>query len=481
MFQNQLRVFTRHQFNIKMQYLHYRELKKNKKSHECLIHIDFSENYACKLSAEIQAVHFASSGQQATLHTGILHVGGVDKHLCFTTISASKEKSPPAIWTHLSPVLDHVKTHHPSVTLVHYFSDGPCTPYRQKGNFYMLSTELFKKGFKKGTWSFFEAGHGKGAPDGVGEALKRTADRLVSEGKDIPNAKQLYDCLLNAETSIQLFYIDEETVDKAVQEMPKQLPVVPSTMRLHQIITLTPGKVIYRDISCLCSTRQTLECTCHNTQRFEFDVEPILSDTNVLQTQTTNEIKWESEDIIGQWCVIKYDDEIYPGTIVEKRLAVPYGDTVSERQNEPREPGVWDGIIREVQCCYAEMCSMHTEGHWFHEAYKPWLHKIRRTGFTITPHTKVCSRHFTKDQIRTTAKGRRFLTANAIPTLFEWNAYSNKTRAGVWERRTRPTSSPEPGPAETEEEIVDMVPMPIDHDYVLQLSFVRFDSYSPLL
>ncbi|KAK0151112.1 THAP domain-containing protein 2 [Merluccius polli] len=96
-----------------------------------------------------------------------------------------------------------------------------------------------------------------------------------------------------------------------------------------------------------------------------------------------------------------------------------------------------------------------------------WLHKIRRTGFTITPHTKVCSRHFTKDQIRTTAKGRRFLTANAIPTLFEWNAYSNKTRAGVWERRTRPTSSPEPGPAETEEEIVDMVPMPIDHDYVV--------------
>lgn len=154
------------------------------KSHDCLIHMDFSENYVCKLSAEIQAVHFASSQQQATLHTGILHVGEVDKHLCFTTITASKEKSPPAIWTHLSPVLDHVKTNYPSVTLVNFFSDGPCTQYRQKGNFYMLSTELFKKGFKKGTWSFFEAGHGKGAPDGVGGDLKRTADRLVSKGKD---------------------------------------------------------------------------------------------------------------------------------------------------------------------------------------------------------------------------------------------------------------------------------------------------------
>lgn len=80
----------------------------------------------------------------------------------------------------MSPVLDHVKTHYPSVNVVHFFSDGPCTQYRQKGNFYMFSTELFKQGFQKGTWSFFEAGHGKGAPDGVGGVLKRTADRLIS-------------------------------------------------------------------------------------------------------------------------------------------------------------------------------------------------------------------------------------------------------------------------------------------------------------
>ncbi|CAG6016110.1 unnamed protein product, partial [Menidia menidia] len=186
MFQKQLRVFTRHHFNIKTQYDHFRELKKSMTSHECLIHIHFSENYAFKLSAEIRAVHFASSQQQTTLHTGILHVGGVDKHLCFTTISASKEKS-----------------------------------------------------------------HGKGAPDGVGGVLKRTADRLVSEGKDIPNPKRLYDSLLSVQTSIQLFYIEEEAVNKAGQKMPKQLPVVPSTMRLQQTITQAPGKIIYSCQLCL--------------------------------------------------------------------------------------------------------------------------------------------------------------------------------------------------------------------------------------
>ncbi|KAI4811884.1 hypothetical protein KUCAC02_014755 [Chaenocephalus aceratus] len=189
MFQGQLRHFKRHTFNIKSQFTHYRELRKSMTNQECLIHVDFSENYSCKLAAEIQAMHFAPNQKQATLHTGILPVGGTAEHMCFGTISASKEKGPSAIWAHLSPILDEVKASYPSVEVVHFFSDGPCTQYRQKGNFFLFSTELMNRGFKRGTWNFFEASHGKGAPDGVGGLLKRTADRLVSQGHDIPSAE----------------------------------------------------------------------------------------------------------------------------------------------------------------------------------------------------------------------------------------------------------------------------------------------------
>ena len=38
-------------------------------------------------------------------------------------------------------------------------------------------------------WHFFEAEHGKGASDGIGGALKRTADRMVSQRRDIRSAK----------------------------------------------------------------------------------------------------------------------------------------------------------------------------------------------------------------------------------------------------------------------------------------------------
>lgn len=95
-----------------------------------------------------------------------------------------------------------------------------------------------------------------------------------------------------------------------------------------------------------------------------------------------------------------------------------------------------------------------------------WLHKIRRAGFSVTPHTKVCSRHFQDNEINTTAKGRRVLAAGSVPSLFEWNNYTTKSRAGVWERRSRPPS-PEPdsaGPVEDIEHPV-MVPMVVDHDY----------------
>ena len=72
-----------------------------------------------------------------------------------------------------------------AVKTLNFFSDGPATQYKQKGNFFLLSTEPLSKGFSVVNWNLFETIHGKGAPDGVGGAIKRAADRLVSPGKDI--------------------------------------------------------------------------------------------------------------------------------------------------------------------------------------------------------------------------------------------------------------------------------------------------------
>uniref|UniRef100_A0A3B4C453 THAP domain-containing protein 1 n=1 Tax=Pygocentrus nattereri TaxID=42514 RepID=A0A3B4C453_PYGNA len=89
-----------------------------------------------------------------------------------------------------------------------------------------------------------------------------------------------------------------------------------------------------------------------------------------------------------------------------------------------------------------------------------WLINIRRDQFTISPHTKVCSRHFIPDHLiePKTPEGRRRLTKDAVPLLFDWNGYSIQApRLSVWERRERPAD-----PTSLEDPSTDLT---VDHDY----------------
>ncbi|XP_030251615.1 uncharacterized protein LOC115568462 [Sparus aurata] len=309
--------FKQHHFNIKQQYAFCRELKKNMSGEEALIHVDFSENYSCKYSSQVQAVHFGASHQQATLHTGVLYVGRHPEPVCFSTISPSRHKGPPAIWQHLHPVLDYLQAQHPQVSVLHFLSDGPCTQYKQRGNFFLFATELDRRGFKAGSWNFFEASHGKGAPDGVGGALKRAADMMVAKGRDIPDAAELYKALTESNTTVKLFFVKSQDVEEAIEKMPKLIPAVPGTMRIHQVITLAPGEMLSRDVSCMCTTRKQFNCKCFNTQCFSFGQKRT---TAVPQPASggnpENDIQWESPELIGKWCILRYDDDLYPGVIL---------------------------------------------------------------------------------------------------------------------------------------------------------------------
>ena len=199
-------------------------------SHVALIHIDFSENYLCGYASEIQSVHFGASHQQATLHTGMLYVK--DHKVPFCTISPSRRHDPPAIWAHMEPVFSLLKELDPYVSQLHFFSDGPTTQYRQKANFYFLGTIPFSKGYTSASWNFFEASHGKGAPDGVGGSIKRLADNMKRRGKDIPDASSLYNSLIQQESAVKLYFIDPIIIDNYDKKLPLQIPVIKVIFRL---------------------------------------------------------------------------------------------------------------------------------------------------------------------------------------------------------------------------------------------------------
>ena len=250
--------FVKHVYRIHHQYEFIRSMKSTLAPTECLIHVDFSENYVCKFSKEAHSVHFGASRQQACMHTGVVYTRKRDEkgeqHLectSFCTISDSTRHDPPAIWAHLKPVLGMIAHDHPQVCTIHFLSDGPSTQYKNRFHIYFFSQlPKFNQKFVSGSWSYCESGHGKGAADGIGGSLKRQADRVVAQGIDIPDPQTLYR-MLYGKTITKLFFIkpqDISVIDALLENTT--IKRIPSTMKIHQVIFKNLNCIETRYLSC---------------------------------------------------------------------------------------------------------------------------------------------------------------------------------------------------------------------------------------
>ncbi|KAH9640377.1 hypothetical protein HF086_003063 [Spodoptera exigua] len=197
-FEADLIAFFNHVHKINFQYIGIKTLKNNLPVQEALLHVDFSENYALKFAEEVQAFHFGGSRQQVSLHT--------------------------------------------SVAYTHNFTSGVVTP--------MSYCTIFIK-LKKNTWNYSEAGHGKGAPDGVGAVLKRTADRMTLFGKDIGTYDQFCDILMQNINNIIIKKVDEKEIIAKERLIPKTLKPFKGTLSVYQVLwdSSVPMTVL-RQLSC---------------------------------------------------------------------------------------------------------------------------------------------------------------------------------------------------------------------------------------
>ena len=112
----------------------------------------------------------------------------------------------------------------------------------------MLSKFLFRFGFEKGTWNFWEAGHGKAAPDRIGATIKRQADRLIHEQKrEVMKATDLTEGLKSLGTKVKLFEVKEKDVSE-IEILEAKIEPVPHTMKIHQVQTYLFFKSAHRHI-----------------------------------------------------------------------------------------------------------------------------------------------------------------------------------------------------------------------------------------
>lgn len=258
-FETQMPIFKKHYYNYREQQKQYRNCIENLKNDELAILCDFSENFESKLGQEIQSMHFGGSKNTITVHTGMIF--GKDKCQSFASVCDDNCHEPHAIWAHLIPVVKFLRENYVGIQVIHFFSDGPSSQYRQKKNFYLLNLFTTKFNLSYTTWSFSESGHGKGIADGIGGATKRALDRHVAYGNDVTNATDAYNHLKTAMKTVQCFYISKSDVSNIKTLVPNNLKAIQGTMQIHQVMTKHGEKQIqYRSLSCFCGEMRGLCC-----------------------------------------------------------------------------------------------------------------------------------------------------------------------------------------------------------------------------
>ncbi|XP_047032108.1 uncharacterized protein LOC124638969 [Helicoverpa zea] len=284
----QLPKFFEHCYKIQTQYINMKNLKETLTVSEAIIHIDFSENYSLKFGTEVQSFHFGGSRKEVTLHTAVVYTFDFQHSAigttCVCTVSPCVRHDPSAVWAHLIPLIDVVIKANPFIETLHFQSDSPTSQYRNKYIFFMI-TQLWKDfpNIKKVTWNYTEAGHGKGAPDGVGAVLKRTADSLVNCGHDIGTFEQFLRCIQENIQNIEILQVTEENIKDRERHLKTNLKPFSGTLSVHQVMWERYSNYLtFRKTSCFACE---VGSVCEHGKHLGFHKIPLPDDLKESQHQ----------------------------------------------------------------------------------------------------------------------------------------------------------------------------------------------------
>lgn len=236
----------------------------------------------------------------------------------YATLSDSLCHDERAGWAHLEPILRELCETFPQITTLQIQSDGPVTQYRNKNN-YLLSTVPFLSGFTKVTWNYSEKSHGKGAPDGIGGAIKREADRFVQRGGELQTPQQLYE-MLNTRlgSSITHYWVNRESIEKCDELIPDNLEAVKGTFKIHQVWSTQPSQITHRTVSCFCRKTERSPCPCYKPVTVDLRVRrTVCNAENPPSSPPQPPREQENLDLCGKFVIVIYDEKPYVGQVLE--------------------------------------------------------------------------------------------------------------------------------------------------------------------
>ncbi|KYM99016.1 hypothetical protein ALC62_10258 [Cyphomyrmex costatus] len=181
-------VYLKHIHDTTHQYKALASLRKNLSMNEVMLVCDFSENYNCKYSSEIQSVHFGASLKQISLHIGAFFL-------------------------------------------------------RNKSNFWLFKTHNELLNLSYATWNFTTPGHGKSVADGIGGSVKGLCNRAVCQGQDVISVTDMVRVLKSSTgKKTMIFDINTQDVDRIDEMLQTNLKTIPNTMKTLQMIWIKEKK-----------------------------------------------------------------------------------------------------------------------------------------------------------------------------------------------------------------------------------------------
>ncbi|CAC5360184.1 unnamed protein product [Mytilus coruscus] len=257
---------------------------------------------------------------QISLHTGYYITGQMDTIQSFCGVSNSLRHDPVSVWAYLHHIFVKIKEEFTLVDMLDFFSDGP-------------TSQLLE---------FSCRGHGKGIPDGIGAALKSSADVRLKHGSDIENTKDFVRQIKASGSRVYVYEIQEHDITSIESNiLNKHLKTVPGTMKIHQVITNQPGEISHRLVSWTCKEKI---CNDHELSHFTFSSN---ADAEKSSRKDDNANDVQDNDVKSKQYTHKKD---YVKVENEKEKVKP--ETTIEDDNDlRRREGKFRRCLKSLQSC----------------------------------------------------------------------------------------------------------------------------------
>lgn len=243
-----------HNFIADQQSNYLKYLKENLTSSECIIICDFSENLSFVVQDAVQGFHWANS--QCTIHPFAIYYKDSDSQdiqfTSFIAIAEFTKHNHVAVRLFLKKCIEFIKNKLPELTMIHFFSDGSGSQYKNKMTAFNLCQ--MEKDFQiKAEWHFFATCHGKGPCDALGGVLKRNATKASLQGKLITTAEELYTWAISKpDSKINYAYFSEkhfQTMEKKLKSRYTKVKQISGTQSFHSFRPLSENYISVKRFS----------------------------------------------------------------------------------------------------------------------------------------------------------------------------------------------------------------------------------------